>query len=362
MNNLYRGISYEVAKMLEKDHFFEGAEKLLEVWFYTRDCDKNDCDLRKIPRERLDELLELVKCEVISFESSLDLDAYVLSESSMFISENRFILKTCGKTTPLNCLSCLFQLAEEYGGFDGIQDLFYSRKNFKRPELQMAPHKNFEEESEILNYIFKGEGGRAYCLGSLHGENCWYLYVVTPKLTKRVSGVLQLTENSRRDSDVTLEVLMSDVDQAKMKYFKKESYPDASQATDLSGIGDLISGVAIDDHQFHPCGYSMNGVSRNVPGGYMTIHVTPEREFSYVSFETNIPHADFSALITRVVEIFGPKQFVVTFFSSQSSKMAMSYEEETETDCGIFRLQDMQTCRLSAYDLSYALYTREPFS
>ena len=30
--------------------FFEGVEKLLEVWFTTVDGDINSCDLRRIPR------------------------------------------------------------------------------------------------------------------------------------------------------------------------------------------------------------------------------------------------------------------------------------------------------------------------
>lgn len=48
----------------------------------------------------------------------------------------------------------------------------------------------------------------------------------------------------------------------------------------------------------------------------MTIHITPESEFSYVSFETNVPQKSYKDLIARVVATFGPKQFVMTFFTS----------------------------------------------
>lgn len=64
----------------------------------------------------------------------------------MFISKRRFILKTCGTTTPLLCLKPLLCLVEQYAGFTCVEDLFYSRKNYKRPELQVTPHQNFEEE------------------------------------------------------------------------------------------------------------------------------------------------------------------------------------------------------------------------
>ena len=93
-------------------------------------------------------------------------DAYVLSESSMFVSQRRFILKTCGITTPLECISDLVSMAKQYTGFDTIEDIFYSRKNFERPELQLKPHRSFEQEVALLDEMFAD--GAAYCLGTLN--------------------------------------------------------------------------------------------------------------------------------------------------------------------------------------------------
>jgi len=42
------------------------------------------------------------------------------SESSMFITRNRFILKTCGKTTLLAAMKPLLELVYEKCGFDNV--------------------------------------------------------------------------------------------------------------------------------------------------------------------------------------------------------------------------------------------------
>jgi S-adenosylmethionine decarboxylase len=39
----------------------------------------------------------------------------------MFIARRRFILKTCGTTTPLQCLKPLRLLVEQYAGFDEVE-------------------------------------------------------------------------------------------------------------------------------------------------------------------------------------------------------------------------------------------------
>lgn len=79
----------------------------------------------------------------------------------------------------------------------------------------------------------------------------------------------------------------------------------------------------VDSYHFEPCGYSLNSIkitdskedpqSHEVqgPGPYVTIHVTPEPEFSYASLETNSGELLTGALWDRLVEVFDPDQIEV---------------------------------------------------
>ncbi|XP_021920742.1 S-adenosylmethionine decarboxylase proenzyme [Zootermopsis nevadensis] len=329
--------------------FFEGVEKLLEIWFTRTDGNTKQCDLRNIPRQKLESLLKIVRCEVISFVCNDQVDAYVLSESSMFVARHRFILKTCGTTTPLQCLKPLMLLVEQYAGFDEVEDVFYSRKNFKRPDLQMSPHQAFEQEVALLDTFFKD--GAAYCLGTVN-HDCWYLYTLNP-----LEG-----ENNKQpyqEPDQTLEILMSDLDLEVMSIFTREESSSAAEATQKSGIEKLIPNMKIDDFLFEPCGYSMNGISKN--GCYMTIHITPEPDFSYVSFESNVPQASYKDVISRVLETFHPGKFVLTVFANKTSPAAEFPRELEKTPAfGDWLRHDIQYCRFKNYDLTYAFYSKFP--
>jgi len=149
----------------------------LEIWFTTKNRFGTESDLRSIPRVALEKMLMIAKCEIISFMNNSEIDAYVLSESSLFVSKRRLILKTCGTTTPLSCIERIIWLVQKYTTYDMIEDAYYSRKNFKRPELQMFPHKTFEQEVNTLDKYFC-DGG-AYCMGNLN-KDCWYMYTLNP--------------------------------------------------------------------------------------------------------------------------------------------------------------------------------------
>uniref|UniRef100_A0A8C5KT50 adenosylmethionine decarboxylase n=1 Tax=Jaculus jaculus TaxID=51337 RepID=A0A8C5KT50_JACJA len=251
---------------MEAAHFFEGTEKLLEIWFSRQQPDANQGsgDLHTIP----------------SVTKTDKQEAYVLSESTMFVSKRRFILKTCA-------LVPMLKLARDYSGFYSIPSFFYSRKNF----MTGRSH-SICKEIEFLNAIFPN--GAAYCMGRINSD-CWYF-----------------------QPDQTLEILMSELDPAVMDQFYMKDGVTVKDVTRESGIRDLIPGSVIDATLFNPCGYLMNGMKSD--GTYWTIHITPEPEFSYVSFETNLSQTSYDDLIREVVDVFKPGNFVTTLFVNQSSK------------------------------------------
>ncbi|CAG7675280.1 unnamed protein product [Allacma fusca] len=357
--------------MESSEMYFEGVEKLLELWFMRSSPEIHDygsLDLRRIPKAEIVNMLEIVKCEVISTMSNDYLDSYVLSESSLFISKKRVILKTCGTTTPLQCLKYLMLLVETYTGFDAVENVFYSRKNYKRPELQRSPHRNFKEELAILQAFFPD--GHGYCLGGKNMQDCWYLYTYSNNNNNNMFENQMLQEKMNDDDnkentnklepDQTCEVLMTELDPNIMKIFSKEVCADGKEATIKSGIDRIFPNVVINDHLFDPCGYSMNGIFKN--GSYMTIHITPEPDYSYVSFETNAPQDSYMSIVEKVLKIFKPGKFIMTLFTNKFS--TASGDQEKMRSVTRFSDEWMRVeskyCPLNNYDLTYAQYTKYP--
>ncbi|CAJ0951591.1 unnamed protein product [Ranitomeya imitator] len=261
-------------------------------------------------------------------------------ESSMFVSKRRFILKTCGTTLLLQALVPLLELAREYCGFDDIQNFFYSRKNFMKPDHQEYPHRNFQEEVEFLNEIFPN--GAAYCMGRMNSD-CWYLY------TLDVPDGFVINQ-----PDQTLEILMSELNPEIMDQFYMKDGVTANDVTRMSGIRDLIPGSVIDATMFSPCGYSMNGMKSD--GTYWTIHITPEPEFSYVSFETNVSQTTYEDLISKVVDVFKPRKFVTTLFVNQSSKCRTAFTCAQKIEG--FKQLDRQFAQFNDYNFVFTSFAK----
>jgi len=177
------------------------------------------------------------------------------------------------------------------------------------PERQTHPHKTWADEVEYLDKLFTG--GSAYVVGKVNGDH-WNLYMTAP------------TEPSSPDSpgssgsDQTLEILMTELDSDKCRLFNLQQYeqpgPISGRRAELqSGLSKLLPGALLDSHLFSPCGYSLNGILNDT---YLTVHVTPEPECSFASFECNANVEDIDEMVKKVVNVFMPGKFSVTVFRS----------------------------------------------
>ncbi|KZZ95075.1 S-adenosylmethionine decarboxylase proenzyme [Ascosphaera apis ARSEF 7405] len=258
-------INHDATINLDSTNAFEGPEKLLEVWFASSPREMNSIQpngLKSVPVEIWTEMLDLVSCKILSVVSSPDVDAYLLSESSMFVWPHKLILKTCGTTTLLLGLPRILQIATQYAGFPGYVSpnsssslvlaspyrVFYSRKNYLFPDRQKGPHRSWADEVMTLDRYFLD--GSAYLIGKMNGEH-WYLYVTVPRMmltppasppSERILDGMDgdaVTAHGCRGShggcagligggggdpqcerkDETLEILMTDLDEENAKQF-----------------------------------------------------------------------------------------------------------------------------------------------
>jgi len=287
---------------------FEGMEKRIEVDF---DCANfEEKTLRSIPQALLQEMLDLAECTIVSHRTSGHFDAYVLSESSLFVYHNKMVLKTCGTTKLLNSCSKMIQLAEEIGHVP--RRVKYTRGNFLFPSAQPHPHTSFSQEVEVLKHHFGqlAANGSAYVLGDALKGFQWHVFV---------AGIGDGT--AERDTNCTMEVCMTGLHAESMAhFFRDEKFVDAATVTKASGIADLLPHAEIDDYVFEPCGYSMNGLEGN---GFSTIHITPEEGFSYTSVELSGYHPDKidpCKFVNQICSVFRPSRISVALTVSSSNE------------------------------------------
>jgi len=164
------------------------------------------------------------------------------------------------------------------------------------PNSQLYPHNNWKYEIDFLNTIFDGS---AYVLGSQTSEH-WYLYIADYH-----------DHDEFRTSEQTMEIMMRDLDRDSASQFYRGEKGDLDK---FPGVSELIEGSDTDEFNFTPCGYSMNGLNG---GAYYTIHVTPEPQCSYASFETNLSLPCYLKLMQNVLDIFKPGSFTFTIFTEK---------------------------------------------
>eukprot|EP00933_Yihiella_yeosuensis_P053332 TRINITY_DN51567_c0_g1_i1.p1 TRINITY_DN51567_c0_g1~~TRINITY_DN51567_c0_g1_i1.p1 ORF type:complete len:343 (-),score=57.48 TRINITY_DN51567_c0_g1_i1:141-1169(-) len=291
--------------------FFEGTEKRIEIDF------SGDGDLRGAKQDDWDEVVRLSATQILNRKVTEQFTSFLLSESSLIVYPRKAILKTCGNTVPVSAVKKLKAIAQE----QGLQEewLCYSRKNFLAPHHQPEVHQSQEAEIALCKQEC-GEGD-GFVLGPMTGEH-WLIYDASYQYTDcMIRGDFQV--------DMMMYDLPKDVQDIFYTNLGEGSKEGAAKMTADSGlkeIFDCISGE-VDDYCFDQCGYSCNV---HAGDAYAMVHVTPQDECSYASFETNfgstrvgLPddkvEAKLNDLVEKVLNAFRPRKLTMTLFIDQGA-------------------------------------------
>ena len=296
--------------------FFEGPEKKVELV-----VSGEFGGLRQLGDAFWKQVVRAARAEVLSKISSDAFDAYLLSESSLFVYDDHMTMITCGRTTLIDAVVMVIERVSP----ENVALLVYERKNEHFPREQPS---SFYDDAKRLSKLV---AGRALRFGSEHDHRIFVFHSVAPY--------------SPDSDDTTIEILMHGIaDERAQRFHFGEKPPEALAAA--AGLDLLLPGFEIDEHAFSPAGYSLNAVKG---GEYYTIHVTPEEIGSYVSFETNHDfRRDPTELISRVVGWFRPESFDVLTFRPDAAEVLVALPD--------YQLRKHVRERVNGYDVSFLHY------
>ncbi len=299
--------------------YFEGTEKKFELLVAPEMP-----PLREMGDEYWAELVKSSGAQILSKISSKCCDAYLLSESSLFVFDHRLTMITCGKTSLIDAIFFLLNRFEPKN-FLSFQ---YERKNENFPHEQLT---HFYDDIQRLNQKLPGNG---YRFGNKDEHHVHIFDMKTPYKAD--------------PNDKTLEILMHGIDDKSRKLFCDGDDRTLGEIHHSTMIHQIFPDFKTDEYIFMPNGYSMNAIKDDE---YYTFHITPEDEASYVSFETNHKFENSaSQTLKRVLEIFNPRSFDIVQFQ---------FEDMPETISGYVVTQSFEKIFDSGFQVQFASYTKK---
>ena len=262
--------------------FFEGPEKKLELALLP-----GQPSLRARGLDYWKAVTAKARAQILSTVSNESMDAHLLSESSLFVTDTWLTMITCGRT---DLVSAVLQLCEDLG-HENFQYLVYERKNAHFQEYQPG---NFFDDAKRLAETMPS---KSYRFGDGDDHHVFLFHLDKPYAPAQ--------------DDLTMEILMHGIDPQAARVFMSGPQHKKDYIKERSGVWTLMSGFSVDDHLFEPMGYSLNAIRGP---RYYTVHVTPQKIGSYVSFETNCVDGDADATIARVLDLFKPQSCDIVLF------------------------------------------------
>ncbi|MCW7555343.1 S-adenosylmethionine decarboxylase proenzyme [Endozoicomonas gorgoniicola] len=293
--------------------FFEGSEKKVEMVTAPEAG-----SLRAMGKDFWAGVVTKAQADILDTISNEHCDAYLLSESSLFVWHNRFLMLTCGTTTLVDAtLHFLDHFPLEHIHFASFQ-----RKNEYQSHLQKSA---FEEDIERLSQRLEG---CAFRLGHLDSHHNYVFHLDKPYQPE--------------SDDSTSELLMYHIKGKNADYLRTEGQTVEGIRNQLR-LDEILPGFAISDWLFEPFGYSLNAIKGD---RYATFHITPQEDSSYVSFETNMD-LESNHVISVLLEALNPGCWdLIGFNADQTLPEGQDYQCVSSCDLPL-------SC---GYDMSFRHY------
>mmetsp|Transcript_16843 Transcript_16843/g.52307 ORF Transcript_16843/g.52307 Transcript_16843/m.52307 type:complete len:376 (-) Transcript_16843:15-1142(-) len=327
---------------------FEGPEKRLEI--IVRGDALEAGGLRQAAREEWDAIIDVLNAKIVNHVRNDHLDAYVLTESSLFVYPHKLILITCGTTVTLTALEPILALVKKYGL--EVEWASFMRKNFTYPWEQIGPHASMETEySYLKQYFVKGQ---PFIFGPIDSDH-YFVFVYDDMIRPCV------------EADTQVSMTMYDMDPDVAKHFYSDKFldgPDTEPIRAATKIDTLVcDGWTVQDLQFEPCGYSINAIRGDA---YQTMHITPEEHCSFASYETNMALDNVTEQLDKVLAVFKPKRFSVLILADPQCPLGVAISKAA--DLGLNSLSGYSTSNISmnefapGYTLVKANFSRDGVS
>lgn len=266
--------------------FYEGTEKRLLI------C-TNNLDLLTIADSFWHQLVAQSGAEILSCIQNSSIKAYLLSESSLFIWQDKLLLITCGNTKLVN--AALF--IQKRFGKQQISSLVFQRHQALKPHLQPS---NFKQDILLLEKLFKGQ--QQHWRDDYQGD--LFLFGDITQHTMPTQGIYMLHGlRGELAEDLQKNALSKTII---LKKLKLESF---------------FNGLTIDHFSFNPKGYSLNALCGE---DYLTIHLTPEQLSTYLSIETSFSDSQCIDFINHLQQLFSPERCKKMHFKATEKKLDIS--------------------------------------
>lgn len=273
---------------------FEGPEKKLEIT-------SQKVNFLSLDPVFWEELVAACGARILSQISNDLCKAYLLSESSLFVWQDKVLMITCGQTALIKSSEMIIEKI----GVQNIQSFYFERKNEYFPEYQKS---YVLEDFKKLKSIFKT--GNAYRFGNKDDHHL-FLFEYGKCIEKSAD-------------EQTLEILIYGVCEQLSDLFLNNSETSQEKLEEI--IMDLFPEFKLDQYWFQPCGYSMNALKGD---SYATIHVTPEKEQSYISFEmNNVAPESVQGWVDKIYKNFQPRSCDLIYYNNIDQRQIIINSDE----------------------------------